>query len=161
MAKHQAFIGIDPGAKGAFCALVPATGEAVFCKTTDNPAKILDWLKQVNTECRLRCIMVEEVHSIFGVSAKANFSFGRNLGKVETIALTSGAMVDMIQPKKWQKLVGVKQATKGKAIKKEVADICGRLYPNISIHGPKGGLDDGKSDALMIAHTCYLTHKME
>lgn len=104
--------------------------------------------------------MIEEVHSIFGVSAKANFNFGYNVGLVNTLALCSGNMVDKITPKKWQKAVGVKSTSKGKDIKKDVAGICSRLYPDIKIYGPKGGLDDGKSDALMIAHYCYLTHKM-
>ena len=36
-------------------------------------------------------------------------------------------------------------------IKKEVADIASRLYPKAELHGPKGGLLDGRSDALMIA----------
>ena len=57
----------------------------------------------------------------------------------------------------WQKSIGVK--AKGKAIKKDVADICSRLYPLVDIYGPRGGLQDGLSDALMIAHYNYLKYK--
>jgi len=63
-----------------------------------------------------------------------------------------------VQPKKWQKTIGVTK--KGKEIKKEVASICSRLYPDAEIYGPKGGLLDGKSDALMIAHYAFLNYKV-
>ena len=53
-------------------------------------------------------------------------------------------------PKIWQKYVRV--TVKGKAIKKEVAKIAQGLYPNAELHGKRGGLLDGRADALMIAH---------
>lgn len=161
MAKEQVFIGIDPGAKGALCALMPKKNKAAFFKTTENPADILQWFKDIGEEADIRAIMIEDVHSIFGASAKSNFNFGYNVGVVNTLALASGCMVDKVTPKKWQKAVGVKSTSKGKDIKKDVANICARLYAKTNIHGPRGGLDDGKSDALMIAHYCYLIHKME
>ena len=101
-------------------------------------------------EFNLAVIMIEDVKSLFGMSAKSNFSFGYNVGVVNTLALASEVAVDNVMPKKWQKHVGVR--AKGKDIKKDVASICDRLYPHVSIRGPKGGLQDGKSDALMIAH---------
>lgn len=157
----QLFIGIDPGAKGSICILDPVDGIAEFIKTTENAKEFLAAITEINTCAIIRCIMIEDVHSIFGMNAKSNFNFGYNVGRVNTLAEATGFMVDKVQPKKWQKTVGVKSTTKsGPAMKKEVAEICGRLYPKISVHGPKDGLDDGKSDALMIAHYCYLTHKM-
>ena len=159
----QLFIGIDPGVNGAICILDPAAGIADFEKTTEDARMLIDALKIMDSfdTCSVRCIMIEDVHSLYGMSAKSNFSFGSNVGRVNTIAEATGFMVDKVQPKKWQKAIGVKSTTKGKDIKKEVAEICKRLYPNITIHGPKGGLDDGKSDSLMIAHYCYLTHRMQ
>jgi len=102
--------------------------------------------------------MIEDVHSIFGTSAKSNFNFGFNTGLITGIARSSGATVDLVTPKKWQKHIGVK--TKGNAIKKEVAEICNRLYPHISVKGPRGGLLDGLSDSLMIAHYAYHLYKL-
>jgi hypothetical protein len=94
--------------------------------------------------------MLEDVHSLPLVSAKSNFSFGYNLGVVTTIAIASNVMVDKVTPKKWQKFIGV--TVKGDGIKKDVAAIATRLYPDAHIYGPRGGLLDGRSDALMIAH---------
>ena len=156
--KLLAYVACDPGAKGSFCLLVPETQQVMFKPTTDKPLYIFNWFKQIQEEFNLLVTMVEEVHSIFGVSAKSNFNFGFNTGVVTAIASTTGCMVDTIQPKKWQKQIGVK--TKGKLIKKEVADICERLYPKVNIRGTRGGLLDGLSDSLMIAHCASQIHKI-
>lgn len=158
MTKLLAYIGIDPGAKGSFCLLVPETKQVMFKPTTDKPVDIFKWFGDIQKEFNLVVTMIEDVHSIFGVSAKSNFNFGYNVGLVNIIPSCAGSMVDRIQPKKWQKQIGVK--TKGKLIKKEVAEICERLYPNVDIRGPRGGLLDGLSDALMVAHYASLTHKI-
>lgn len=95
---------------------------------------------------------LENVHSLFGMSAKSNFGFGRNFGIAFAIAKvgTSDGSIQQVTPKIWQKYVGV--TVKGKAIKQEVANIAQTIYPSVVIHGPQGGLLDGRSDALMIAH---------
>jgi len=96
-------------------------------------------------------IWIEDVHSMFGMSAKSNFGFGKNLGMILTIAeLVPSAETHMVTPKIWQKYIGI--TVKGKAIKKEVAKIAQGLYPNAELHGKRGGLLDGRADALMIAH---------
>ncbi len=151
---HNAYVGIDPGAKGAFCLLVPHTKQVAFKSTLDKPMDLFDWFMQIQTSYNLKIIMIEDVHSIFGTSAKSNFNFGRNVGLVTGISASTGSPVDLITPKKWQKYIGVK--TKGVAIKKEVASICERLYPQTNIRGARGGLLDGLSDSLMIAH--YASH---
>ena len=157
--KNFAYIGIDPGAKGSFCLLVPATKQVAFWPTIGKPLEVLNWLRSADRELNVRIIMIEDVHSIHGTSAKSNFNFGRNVGVVDTVAQCSEIGLDKVTPKKWQKLVGVR--AKGDAIKKDVAGICDRLYPKASIRGPRGGLQDGKSDSLMIAHYAYLTYNQE
>jgi len=146
--------GIDPGTNGAICVL-----------DTDNPTHValLDlgknsiynaylWLDyyQVHT------LWLEDVHSLYGMSAKSNFGFGKNLGivtAISQIALSNsggGVIPKTVTPKIWQKYAGV--TVKGKAIKKQVAEIAQSLYPTADLHGKRGGLLDGRSDALMIAH---------
>ena len=154
---ETAIVGIDVGAKGSFCLLIPNTKQVAFMPTTSKPVDLLAWISQIQEEYNLKVIMIEDVHSIFNVSAKSNFSFGYNAGIVNSISSCSGATVDLVQPKKWQKAIGVKK--KGKEIKKEVAGICERLYPNVNVRGPRGGLLDGLSDSLMIAHYAYLNYK--
>lgn len=148
--KDDVYVSCDPGASGSWCALLAKHNKVIFKNTTDDPLLLLEWLNQLKTEYNLRLIMIEDVHSILGMSAKSNFSFGWNVGEVNLIAKMSKVMVDKVTPKKWQKFIGVKE--KGPAIKKEVAGIAIRLYPTAELFGPRGGLLDGRSDALMIAH---------
>lgn len=143
-------VGIDPGNNGAVCVL--------DTNDLDNPA-LLDlsrtsmyectkWLHQQNVDI----IWLEQVHSIFGMSAKSNFGFGRSVGAITAISqiVTRGVVAQMVTPKVWQKYAGV--TATGKDIKLQVAQICTKLYPLANIYGAKGGLLDGRSDALMIAH---------
>lgn len=116
-----------------------------------NKASIYDatrWLHQQQVDRVYR----EDVHSLFGMSAKSNFGFGRNLGIVIAIAeiVSRGKFPVKVTPKVWQKFIGV--TVKGPAIKKQVAEIALQLYPTANILGKRGGLLDGRSDALMIAH---------
>lgn len=156
----QLFIGIDPGAKGSICLLDPVSQDMAFCSTDQPIIKLVEWFERAKKEGNIRYACIEDVHSMYGMSAKSNFNFGRNLQLLHDAIEVARLPKDMVQPKKWQKLVGLKQGLKSKEIKKAVATIATNLYPSAPLYGPKGGLLDGKSDALMIAHYCYLTHKI-
>jgi len=142
--------GIDPGTSGAMCVLdsKDPTYTALLDLKKNSIYEATKWLhnQQVDT------VWLENVHSLFGMSAKSNFGFGRNFGIAFAIAKvgTSDGSIHQVTPKIWQKYVGV--TVKGKAIKQEVANIAQTIYPSVVIHGPQGGLLDGRSDALMIAH---------
>ncbi len=158
MSKPTAYISCDPGSTGYYCLLDPGSKHVEFFPNNSKPIDIVDWLEDVRTKFDIPVVMIEDVHSLYGMSAKSNFSFGRNAEKVTVLPASLGLSVELVQPKVWQKHVGVK--AKGKAIKQDVAGICDRLYPNVSIRGPQGGLKDGKSDSLMIAHYASQTFKI-
>lgn len=153
-------LGCDPGAKGAYCLLIPSQELAWFCPTpggTQLPGFILSNLQDDGAHlCDLA--MIEDVHSLYGMSAKSNFSFGGNVQAAQTVLeilmYPNEDLIEKVQPKVWQKAIGV--TAKGAAIKKQVAEIAHSLYPYAKIFGPKGGLLDGRADALMIAHYAYL-----
>lgn len=155
MQQEDGYIGIDPGAKGAICLLIPRMQHVEFRNTTEKPDELFAWFKEAQGVCNLRIAMIENVHAIQGTSAGSNFKFGYNVGMVTGIARCAGAPLDLVNPKKWQGYIKVK-AKGGPAIKKAVGEISERLYPSASIRGPRGGLLDGRSDALMIAH--YASH---
>lgn len=162
--RHDVYVGIDPGDKGSICAILPAENKAIFINTTAPPMDIIEWFELLKRDYTLRVIMVEEVGPIPKSSAGSNFKFGYNVGIVNTVALAARVMVDKVRPKAWQSTVGVSVSSKlkgdprKKAIKQNVAEIASRLYPAAEIHGPRGGLLDGRSDALMIAHTALLKY---
>ena len=148
--------GIDPGTNGAICVL--DSQDPAYIALLDlkkhNLWYIDHWLGAELFGAiggGEKHIWIEDVHSMHGMSAKSNFSFGKNLGIV--LAMASIMLVDppnMVTPKVWQKYIGV--TAKGKAIKKQVAKIAQYLYPQAELHGKRGGLLDGRSDALMIAY---------
>ena len=113
----------------------------------------MQWLKTAQARFNVPMIMIEAVHSLHMMSAKSNFTFGYNLGVITALCQASGTGTDTVTPKIWQKTIGVKP--KSKSIKKDIAKICQTIYPSAGIFGPKGGLDDGKSDSLMIAHYLF------
>jgi len=142
--------GIDPGASGAMCVL--DSKDPTYTALLDlKKHSIYDATQWLHSE-QVDFVWLEEVHSLFGMSAKSNFGFGRNLGIAIAISqiVTKGNVPYPVMPKLWQKYMGV--TVKGKAIKQQVAQIAQTLYPSAVIHGPQGGLLDGRSDAICIAH---------
>lgn len=92
------------------------------------------------------------------MNAGSNFNFGRNVGIITTCLELFDREIKLIQPKQWQKLVGIHYPKKCPSAerKKITADKCMELYPEAPIWGPRGGLKDGRADALMIAHAASL-----
>lgn len=149
--------GIDPGSNGAICVLDRNDSTYIaFCDLKKSTTyDIAIWLFNQ----KVTYIWIEDIHSLYGMSAKSNFNFGKNLGVVTTISeiISKGdnSKIRTVTPKIWQQYIGVTK--KGKHIKKNVADIAKKLYPNVEIHGKRGGLLDGRSDACMVAYY-GLTH---
>jgi hypothetical protein len=160
--KPLAVIGIDPGVKGAICLLAPRSQQMAFLETTTPAAELYDWFQRAKSETDLAVCMVEKVGAIHGTASNTTFAFGRSLERMEILPEICRISLDRVPPKKWQKFIGLvvpqrltgaSNAGKRKTfIKNEVATIATRLYPEAPIRGPRGGLLDGRSDALMIAH---------
>ncbi len=171
MNKPVTYLGVDPGTKGAFCLLIKHHDKKLGIHFMDNKSDnktIFAWLCAADSELNVRMAMLEDVHSLFGMSAKSNFGFGREAGRASALLSIHSFGLDLVAPKVWQKEVGVKLPVKKKGtkkvksnpiIKKEVERLCNTLYPDCEIYGPKGGLHDGRSDSLMIAHYCMLKYK--
>lgn len=166
-----AVLGVDPGSSGAYCLLLPKTREVFFLPTAHKPYDTWLWLESAKAEYNLAVCMIEEVGAIQGSAAKATFNFGGNVRQVNIIPEIAQIPIDKVRPKAWQKFIGLvtpanlsgpANASKRKThIKKEVAAIASRLYPHAELHGPKGGLLDGRSDALMIAHYAARTLNLD
>lgn len=150
-------IGIDPGKTGSICVMAGEM-EPVFHpapSSLEDIGSCIFFLNSVFTTSSERHYVIEDVHSLFGMSAKSNFQFGKNLGFCEALV---GAMwpqnYTYLAPKKWQEMVGIKfpKGSKPKDKKQITFERAISLYPTAKLRGPKGGLLDGRADALMIAH---------
>ncbi len=171
MTKPNAWIGVDPGARGALCIIIDREGSKADVHFLDNKMDnraINLWLSSAAEELNIKMAMIEDIHSLFGVSSKANFGLGRELGRMNALLSIQEFGLDLVAPKIWQKAVGVKLPVKKKGakpvksnpiIKKEVERLCNQLYPGCNIYGPKGGLWDGRSDSLMLCHYTRCKYK--
>ncbi len=103
---------------------------------------------------------IEDVHALFGSSAKATFSFGQRLGELEGMLQSMSIGYIKVKPKEWQKhcnIVMPKKATT--AIKKKTTyNIISNIYPLAELKGKMGGILDGRSDALGMCHYLRLNY---
>ena len=101
------YIAIDPGKSGGISA-VDTNGNVIFKKEMPLLNDELDAVElsailsdaMSNYNCML---VVEDVHSIFGVSASNNFVFGWVCGQIDAVVKLSKIKHEYIQPKFWQK----------------------------------------------------------
>lgn len=170
-------IGIDVGANGGLAVVTdtnqvrlkvtPKTGNEI---DIHNIALFLSSFKE-DSYC-----VIEDVHSIFGTGAKANFMFGRSLGIVEAVISTLGIPYVKVAPKKWQSVMweGVrpiiintgkldkKGEIKYKTDTKATSLIaCKRLFPNVNLKATERSKKDhdGIVDSLLMAKYCQLNFK--
>ena len=152
-------VGIDPGSSGAIAVLDSLNPDSIALLDLKKHSIITihEWLVE-ELDYHPSIFWIEDVHSMHGMSAKSNFRFGKNIGMITAVAeLFRNELSNTVTPKVWQKYIGV--TAKGKAIKKQVAKIAQYLYPQAELHGKRGGLLDGRSDALMIAY--YGLHNLK
>lgn len=157
------YLGIDPGTKGALCLLDPSFPDPIFISLDPkgHSAQAIFLTLQVTMKDGPIQAAIEDVHSLPGMAAKSNFTFGGMLWRIRTILDCLDLPYELVQPKVWQKAVGAptRKFLDGEMdLKVAVADLAQGYYPEAHLHGPKGGLMDGRSDALMIAHYLKLKH---
>lgn len=168
--EGKTFIGIDPGSKG-FCTVIYPDNSKEFISISDNDelglARELRRVKDRSNGNIVACM--EEIHAIFGSSAKATFSFGQIFGILKGILVALETPYHLVPPKTWQKEIWINSdmvvsyktmMRKGKEIK--VKDIntkatsfnaSRRLFPDVDLRRSVRckNLDDNKSDSLLIA----------
>jgi hypothetical protein len=154
------YIGIDPGKTGAICALNPELSNPIEFVDINTQGDVLYNILMNSTPVR---IMVEKVTVVQTAGRTSCFNFGANVGRIRGILEATGLGYDDVAPKEWQKGCGIvmpKKATQA-AKKKTIAERVKQVYPQADIYGPKGGLIDGRADALMIAHYCMLKYILQ
>lgn len=159
---------IDPGSKGFV--VTQCNGDFSFYSIADNDLYQLSEImaKIRNTYSNLVCV-IEDVHSIYGSSAKATFNFGFNKGYLIGLLAANKIPYVLVQPKTWQKemwlnsdmVVNYKKVTiKGKEVTKKEVDTkntsinaAKRLFPHIDFRKSDRckNLDDNKVDATLMS----------
>ena len=164
-------LGIDPGGSGFFVLIDVDSRRIVSSKAIAfSPDKQLlvseieNWLVgvlEVNEAKITRCCL-EEVHAIFGASAKSTFQFGRTFGSLETFLALHGISFRPIQPKKWQKKMweGVKPIIRGGKVSTKEMSLAAamKLFPGETfLRTPRCKTpDDNMVDAALLAYYACL-----
>jgi hypothetical protein len=170
------YIGIDPGKQGAIA--IQKEGQEPIIHKIPLVVKEYDIqnLKNIFIQyCSIEdevMVGIENVHALFGSSAKNTFEFGFGLGLLEAIVSTYEIPYVKINPKEWQKLAfeGIpaiykiaekKDNTKNTKLDTKAMAVLAvkRLYPKqpLNYGGRAEKPNEGLCDALLISH--YLKYK--
>lgn len=162
------YIGIDPGVRGCI-SIVDETGKFIESFFLLKNAKNVDTVEISNTLLNLskyedNChVIIENIHAIFGSSAKGTFNFGFIAGLIEGIIATIGLPYTKVNPKIWQKEMfrGVNVITKPSTTgKTQVIDTkkmsflaSHRIFPTVDLRRTSKckNEDDNFSDSLLMA----------
>ena len=149
MKKEKIYIGIDPGKNGALAVIRESKGVSLVDFDLKAYINLLSYFKKSYD----MFIGIEKVHAMPGEGVKSSFSFGERVGELKGIlsTLDFDNNTEWIQPQTWQKHINT-DSNRGK---KAIADSLLSLYPSADLYGPRGGLKDGRSDALGIANYIY------
>lgn len=151
----KVIISIDPGSMGAVVKRRGDVIEEIYC--VEKIGDKIDYLELAKNFKELVkgednvTIIVEDVHSIHGSSAKGNFNFGKIVGFLEGLIYMSNVKFVKVPPKTWQKLMYV-----GVPIQKDIKDMsvyaAKMLFPTVSLKRTQRSRkdDDNISDALLI-----------
>lgn len=162
------YIGIDPGVKGCI-SIVDETGKFIESFFLLKNAKNVDTVEISNILLNLskyedNChVIIENIHAIFGSSAKGTFNFGFIAGLIEGVIATIGLPYTKVNPKIWQKEMfrGVNVITKPSTTgKTQVIDTkkmsflaSHRIFPTVDLRRTSKckNEDDNFSDSLLMA----------
>lgn len=167
-------VGIDPGKKGA---LVEITDSVVTKKVPtpliDNEYDITSMNELISAYIGKSDVMVllEDVHSLGGVSAAANASLMENKGVWIGLLIANKIPFTLVTPKEWQAFSwsGVEKVLKEKKSEKDrnITDTKAtslkaaiHLYPNEDLRKSyrAKNFDEGLVDSILMAHYAY--HKL-
>ena len=155
------YMGIDVGGKG----FITTQKEGVFShySIADNDlyqlSEIMAEIRKENTE--IVCV-IEDVHSIFGSSAKATFNFGLCKGYLLGLLAANRIPYHLIPPKEWQKEIwsNADKITRYKTDGGKMTDTkntsinaCKRIFPHLDLRKtPKcKNVDDNKVDSILMS----------
>lgn len=174
---NKYYIGIDIGKNGAIVvigptgvvstSIMPMIGKGKGSEIDKKALRDFFW----SYADEKTVVVIEDVHSIFGVSAGSNFQFGRALGIIEGLVEVLQLPYYKVSPKTWQGTCfeGVpvieKPGTKAKGRNsydtKAMALIAAqRLYPKLDLRKSQKAEKphDGIVDALLMAHYAKLKY---
>lgn len=135
------YVGIDPGAKGAFAMLDTGTVDVLPLDMEEFTAAMRR-LDPKHTR-----VVLEHVSAMPGQGVVSMFTFGAGWGRIMGVLDALRIPYELVRPQKWKKTFSV---TSDKNSSIEVAK---RLYPGIDLRRSERSRkdDDGLAEALLMA----------
>lgn len=97
----SSFLGIDPGLSGGIAVL----GDQV--RAVKMPATEADLARLLESALPIDYCLIERVHSFPDAGVASMFTFGRNAGVLIGILLANHIPFEEIEPRAWQKALGI------------------------------------------------------
>lgn len=183
----KAFAAFDPGKNGGL-AIIDEKGDLVYTATIPKIGKEIDLnglnkiILHIKNFGETQHVILERTHSIFGVGAASNFTFGQVNGFIEGMIVAAGLKYTKVMPKAWQavsweginiptisvpkfktiKNVKTQVGTRDKVQTKEASAMAAkRLFPNWNFLATERSskMHDGLVDAALIAYYGYVKFK--
>ena len=156
----KAYIGIDPGAKG-FLTICNENGYEFIPIADNSPLELGHALRRIKQENPEIMAAMEQIHAVFGSSAKSTFSFGEIFGLLQGLLIANDIPYTLVPPKTWQGEIWIhpdkvdRYKTDGKKMvdpKGTSINAARRLFPTIDLHRTPSCKkpDDNKVDSLLI-----------
>ena len=163
----KTYIGIDPGSKGVIT-IRHEDGQYEFIPLENCDIHAISLKLAMLQASHDTFAIMEEVHAIFGSSAKATFAFGEINGLLKGLLIATGIPYQLVQPKTWQKEIwinqdmvidykkvivkGVEQTRKEVNTKQTSFNAAKRLFPSIDLRKSERcrNYDDNKVDSILI-----------
>jgi len=147
------YIGFDPGANGAMAILYDDNSFSIedFDKAgIDGYVASLRVVKEMGEPIYAG---IEWAAAMPKQGVTSMFNFGQRFGEIQGILAGLEIGFTMMRPRKWQSVCGIKPKTGKAGIEKAMK----KIYPKADFRGPKGGLKDGRCDAMGVATYIRMT----
>lgn len=156
----KTYMGIDPGSKG--CVTVMDGGGIRFFSLRDmTERETAELFGKVGKADGGAAAVMEEVHAVFGSSARSTFSFGETYGMLKGLLVAAGIPYSLVPPKTWQaeiwasddKVYRYKRDGKKMVDTKATSiNAARRLFPGLDLRRTErcSRIDDNIADSLLI-----------
>lgn len=145
-------MGIDPGKTGAV-AVLNEDGEIFFY---DYLEPMTNSLIEIATTHNIDFCLIEKQQPMPKQGVKSMFTIGGIYEGYQWSLRILGIRFMTIRPQEWMKSIGVPSGLERVQRKIKIAEIVQGIYPSAELYGPRGGLLDGRSDALPLARLAKL-----
>ena len=165
---EKTYVGIDPGEKG-FVSVQKRGKWEFFSLLESDYVQIGEFFRRLKEENESIIAVMEDVHAIFGASAKSTFNFGFNKGLLYGLLCGFKIPLLLVPPKEWQEEMWTNSDKEydTKTIKKKNGEVssrktvnpkntstncCRRLFPELDLRRNTKctKFDDNKIDSILI-----------